>query len=226
MGFCGDRFVNDTKTNQQQIPIVQGLVLHLLPVDQVKVNFIRKKNFSCFYQHTSCYILVPLLLVSSPFLLISGFFITRLFLVPLLLVFFTFPPHKVVFHYEVRRLETPSWSCPREGRARTLCSSSWVSVFPPFRVSCVSLCLCARPTWTWGTPPQWELLGPIGQAARKPRSACSRKVGGKITTLTECFPEICHWEPFFLHSNASCIWKISPPIKCLLNRCCIEWVSG
>ena len=45
IGFSGDRFVNDTKTNQQQIPIVQGLVLHLLPVDQVKVNFIRKKTF-------------------------------------------------------------------------------------------------------------------------------------------------------------------------------------
>lgn len=88
----GGRFVNDTNTNQHWVWSC--------------TSFLYQVNFACFYQHTSCYILVPLL------------------------VFFTFPPHKMVFHYEVRRLETPSWSCPRAGRARMLCSSSWVSMFP------------------------------------------------------------------------------------------------
>ena len=141
----------------------------------------QEKNFACFYQHTSCYILVPLLLVSSPFLLIRWFFITRLFLVPLLLVFFS--PFLLIRWFFITR-----WggSRPRAGAARVRGERERcvpVPEFPCFRVPCVSLCLCARPTWTWGTPPQWELLGPIGQAARKPRSACSRKVGGKVTTF-------------------------------------------
>ena len=138
--------------------------------------------------------------------------------------FFTFPPHKVVFHYEVRRLETPSWSCPRAGRARTLCSSSWVSLFPPFRVfSCV--CVLDLPE------PEGHLLNgsSLDQSGKRPGNPgvpAAGRSAGKLQLFTECFPEICHWEPFLFHSNASCIWKFSPPFKCLLNRCCIEWVSG
>ena len=146
----GGRFVNDTNTNQHWVWSC--------------TSFLYQVNFACFYQHTSCYILVPLLLVSSPFLLIRWFFITRLFLVPLLFVFFS--PFLLTMWFFITR-----WggSRPRAGAAsvrgeRERCVP--VPEFPCLRVPCVSLCLCARPTWTWGTPPQWELLGPIGQAAR------------------------------------------------------------
>ena len=124
-------------------------------------------------------------------------------------------------------------SRPRAGAARVRGERERcvpVPEFPCFRLFVcfrVFPCVCVLDL----PEPEGHLLNgsSLDQSGKRPGNPgvpAAGRSAGKLQLFTECFPEICFWEPFLFHSNASCIWKFSPPFICLLNRCYIEWVSG
>ena len=178
---------------------------------QVKVNFIRKRNFAFFYQHTSCYILVPLLLVSSPFLLIRWFFITRLFLVPLLLVFFHLSSSQGGFSLRGEEARDPELELPACGESENV-----VFQFLSFRVFVflVFPCVCVLDL----PEPEGHLLNgsSLDQSGKRPGNPgvpAAGRSAGKSQLLQNAFLKFATESPFFFTAMLHAFEMLALPLN-------------